>query len=1124
MTGDDRFLASDIAARDDALDVTRSFIVQAPAGSGKTELLIQRYLRLLAIVDEPEEIIAITFTRKAAAEMQHRIVAALRGAGRGERPTQAHEQRTAALAAAALDKDAERGWDLLDNPSRMRIQTLDSLNAAIARSRPISAPASASGVRVVVDAELIALHRAAAIATLDYLADAGSFSEAATEVLAHLDNNTSVYVDYLARMLGTRDQWLPITGSGELTSEEADRMRAALEANLDAAVRERLALVRRLLAATLRDELLVLFDYAAGNLARGENPDSPICTLAGLTDLPPAEPQCAGQWAAVAELLLTQAGGFRKQVDKRLGFPPGEKGPKEAIKALLEELSDHEQLAEALHDTRHLPPVRYSDEQWTVLLALFRLLPLAGIELQRLFAEHGVVDHVDIARTAAVALGSADEPGDVALLLDYQVRHLLVDEMQDTSSAQYRMLEALTGGWTPGDGRTLYCVGDPMQSIYRFRNAEVGQFLLARRIGVGGVPLEPLVLRRNFRSGEGLVDWFNAVFPDILAEEDDPASGSVSYSEAVAVPQLAGVGEVHVHPVFGNDRDFEARLGCDVIRDTLDEHPDDHMAVLVRGRNQLPELLTCLRAVGIDYRAIEIDKLTDLPEIIEVLALTRAAVHPADRIAWLGLLRAPWIGLCWSDLHALVAGERYATVPELLRDDDRLALLSPQGRAMLVAAKPVLEMLTAPRPSLTLRDLVEDCWLGLGGPAILADRFAIDNVYRFFDVLAKHERHGSLDDVATLEALLDLERVSTSGVARLHVMTMHKAKGLEFDHVLLYGLGRLPGSGRRSVLSWTDLPDEHGNERKVISPVGPRADVERDPVHRFIEQSENAKDRHEQARLLYVACTRARKTLHLLGHTPATADAYKPPARHSLLRMLWPAVEETFAAAFDGAAVAEGDAEEGLVEPRLRQFAAPWKAPSVSPLPGPAFSAAEGQLDAEQVEFYWVGTEARIAGTVVHRWLQALTEGRVVGGDGDASTRDPVTRRWLREAGVSDAMQAGIVTRVNDALDGILGDETGRWLLREGGHAELGLTGVYEGEVESVVLDRVRIADDGTHWIVDYKTSTHEGGNLRGFLDAEIERYSPQLQKYAAIYAAWAGVQPRCALYFPLLREFVEIQ
>ncbi len=1113
-------LDDDISAREDALDITRSFIVQAPAGSGKTELLIQRYLKLLSHVDEPEEIIAITFTRKAAAEMQHRVLGALRAAQQDVEPAAPHLQRTAALATAVLQRDAARDWMLLSHPGRMRIQTLDSLNAAIARARPISAPGSASGVRVVVDAELQALQRAAAVATLDYVTTEGVFSEAATGVLRHLDNNTSIYVDYLARMLGTRDQWLPMTGSGDLDEAEAAALRQTLEDNLEQAVSDHLSLAAALFPSEIAYELGEYFDYAGANLAAGENPGSPIAALAGMTDLPPATSHAVASWQGVAELLLTQAGTFRKSVDKRTGFPPQGKQQKEAFKALLLELAAHEQLADVLDNVRQLPPLRYTDAQWRILLALFRLLPLAVGELQRLFGENGVADHIEIARNAGEALGTADEPGDVALLLDYQVRHLLVDEMQDTSSAQYRMLEALTGGWEEGDSRTLYCVGDPMQSIYRFRNAEVGQFLLARQHGIGGVRLEPLVLRRNFRSGAGLVSWFNAVFPAILAERDDPASGSVSYSPAVSVPQLSATGEYRVYPVFGSDKESEARLGCTVIRDILDANPADGMAVLVRGRNQLPRLLAELRLAGVAYQAIEIDKLTDLPEVLEILALTRAAVHPSDRAAWLGILRAPWIGLDWTDLHALVSEARYATVIELLQDATRIERLSGYGQEAVRRALPVLCRLLAPRPSQSLRDLIEECWLALGGAALLPNPGAIDNVYRYFDVLARHERHGSLDDVAALEALLDLERVSTTGSARLQVMTMHKAKGLEFEHVVLYGLGRLPGSSGRRVLSWFNVPDEHGDERKIISPVGPRDEVESDPVHRYIGRVETAKDRHEQARLLYVACTRARISLHLIGHTAATADGCKPPAKNSLLRMLWPAVEADFANQFDPGSI-QDEAEPGaMLMPVLRRFAAPWEVPAIAPLPGAAAVAADAAVE-DEVEFYWVGTEARIAGTVVHRWLQALAEGHV---SADPDDRDPVSRRWLREMGIGAEQQDRICPRVSAALDGILGDERCRWLLDGEGFAELALTGVVDGEVESIVIDRVRIDGNGQHWIVDYKTSAHEGGNLAFFLDAEVTRYAPQLRKYATIYRAWAGTEPRCALYFPLLREFVEIQ
>jgi len=753
------------------------------------------------------------------------------------------------------------------------------------------------------------------------------------------------------------------------------------------------------------------------------------------------------------------------------------------------------------------------------------LLPLAVTELKRLFAESSVADHTEIALTAGAALGTAENPGDVALLLDYQVRHLLVDEMQDTSSAQYRMLEALTGGWEQGDGRTLYCVGDPMQSIYRFRNAEVGQFLLAKKFGIGDVTLTSLLLRRNFRSGEFLVDWFNTVFPEILAPQDNPSSGAVSYSEAVSVPHLKGVGRCYVHPVFGSSVEQEAKLGCEVIADTLNRHPDDEVAVLVRGRTQLPKLLAELRKAGFSYRAIEIDRLTDLPEVIEVLALTRAAVHQGDRLAWLAILRAPWVGLDWADLHALVFNDTESTVWQLLQDDDRLAALSECGRQSIENARGVLATLVAPRRLQGLRELVEVAWMTLGGPAILDDEYAVSNVYRYLEVLEKHERCGSLTDVAELESMLDLERVSSDVNARLQVMTMHRAKGLEFDHVLLYGLGRLPGSGDRRVLSWFDVPGEHGDERKVISPVGPRNELSTDPVHRFIELSEARKDRYEQARLLYVACTRARKSLHMIGHTTVTPDgsAFKPPARRSLLHLLWPALQPQYANAF-GDCVADDSHDDGEVwmSPVLRRFETRWMLPPVSSLPG-APPVSDVSAAEEEVEFYWVGTEARIAGTIVHRWLHVFAENRASPDPHLLADYRPVTRRWLKEMGVGDIMIEGIIERVEVALKSTLTDAKGNWVISGDGHAELALTGVYEGKIESVVLDRVRVDNNGAHWIIDYKTSSHEGGNLAGFLRAETERYRPQLKKYATIYAAYAGTDVCCALYFPLLQTFLDV-
>ena len=1126
MAIDDKLLHEDVQARHDALDVSRSFVVQAPAGSGKTELLIQRYLKLLGVVDEPEEILAITFTRKAAAEMLLRVLAALRSARAGEQPEEEHRQLTMRLASRALERSNERNWNLIGSPRRMRIQTLDSLNRSIAKAQPITSPEGSSGARIVVDADLKSVHEAAAIATFDWLAESGEMADATREVLTHVDNNTRAYVSHLAAMLKTRDQWLPFIGTGMVTDEEASRLRARFEDSLCFAVTEHLARLSKVMSNGHYDDLPPLLGYAAGSLADDGVTESPILRLAGCTHWPGTTPEDVDTWSAIAELLLLKGKPqFRKSLTKTQGFPTTDRARKDAATGLLEDMAGDCELASLLHGTRTLPPIRYTDDQWSVLLALFRLLPLAVSELKRLFGEQGIADHVEVALSAGAALGSAEDPGDVALLLDYRVCHVLVDEMQDTSSAQYRMLEALTGGWAQGDGRTLFCVGDPMQSIYRFRNAEVGQFLLAREFGIGRIQLDSLLLRRNFRSGAKLVTWFNAVFPSVLSAQNDPMRGAVSYSSAVPAPHLEGKGEVVIHPVFGTEQEDEAVIGRFEIANLLAENPDDDVAILVRGRTQLPALLAALRRAGIAYTAIDIDKLTDLPEIIDILALTRAAVHPGDRIAWLGVLRAPWVGLTWSDLHALAHSDSTSTVSELLDDSARLAALSETGKQAVERARPSLVRLLAPRRSSSLRQRVEECWIALGGPGALRDKTEIDNVYRFLDLLDTHGRGGTLADVAALESILDDEKVSSSDRSRVQVMTMHRAKGLEFDHVMLYGLGRKPGGGGAGVLSWFDFPSPHGDERKIISPIGSRADVERDPVHRYISIVDAEKDVHEQGRLLYVACTRAQKTLHIVGNVSVAKDGseYKPARSDSLLHLLWPAVEPEYARAFDSWVCNDiASDDEVFIEPERKTFATPWRLPPAKPLPGSLMPQDTTEAD-EEVEFYWVGTDARIAGTIVHRWLQILAEGRGSLDGDDVQAERIVTRRWLREMGLGDDLQRGIVERVEAALDGVRRDPKGRWILEGDGHAELALTGQVDGSIESVILDRVRIDERGVHWIIDYKTSTHEGGNLQGFLNAEIERYTPQLDKYASIYGAFAGTRPRCALYFPLLQEFVEI-
>ena len=190
----------------------------------------------------------------------------------------------------------------------------------------------------------------------------------------------------------------------------------------------------------LLPELLPLANYAANNLLAAGKPGHPVAKLQELSALPGTSADALDAWRGMAALLLTAGGGWRKRVNVNDGFPPGDDGQKDALYDLIEAASETAGLQGLLHGIRALPPASYTDEQWSVLLALFRLLPIAVAELQQLFSANRLTDFIEIALAADEALGSTESPGDIALLLDYQVRHLLVDEMQDTSRAQYRML------------------------------------------------------------------------------------------------------------------------------------------------------------------------------------------------------------------------------------------------------------------------------------------------------------------------------------------------------------------------------------------------------------------------------------------------------------------------------------------------------------------------------------------------------------------------------------------------------------------------------------------------------------------------------------------------------------
>ena len=1098
---------SDDSARQAALDTSRSFIVQAPAGSGKTELLIQRYLALLAQVELPEQIIAITFTRKAAAEMRGRVLQALRAAARKESPQEQHRLKTRELAMAVLARGQELEWDLAAQPQRLRIDTLDALNAWLAQRLPVLS-GGVAGATVVENAREFYVRASRRV--LGQLGNPGEPGDCLRPLLRRLDNRYDRLETLLAELLPSRDQWLYYLARGG----DAE-LRRALEHALESLVGERLTRLAEALPEDAVAELVPLLRHGA-QFATAAASAEQFAPWLELDDLPAPTAQSSAAYKALPELLLVKAGTWRKQLRADIGFGAEHSAERNRLSRLIAALEEQPELQQILVMIRKLPSPRYDESQWQTLAALRVVLRHLTAELRLIFAERNVVDFIELALAAQSALGESDAPSELLLALDRRVQHLLVDEFQDTSHTQLRLLELLTAGWQRDDGRTLFLVGDPMQSIYRFRNADMSLFLKTKIRGVADVHCEALVLERNFRSAPAVIDWINSHFPSIFPSDDELGSGAARFYPCEAARHDSAHATVEVHALRGTDAQAEVDRVIEILSDERGRYPEHSVAILVQSRSHLAGLHDELRARRLSVHAVELEAPNQRQVVQDLLGLTRSLTHLADRIAWLGVLRAPWCGLTWQDLHRLVSNDRERPVWALMNDPERVEGLSEDGRRRLAHCREILQRAFDCRAQQPLARWIERTWVTLGGPACLDLPEELEQTDRFFLSLAELDRRGDLDDPPSLESFfLDPrghgEAPRETGV---EIMTIHRAKGLEFDTVLLLGLGRSPPPDRSRGLYWLERVAADGREDLLLAPLAATAG-EPDVLGDFLKRTDRERDLAERARLLYVATTRARDRLHLIGQISPTAT--EPPPR-SLLSFLWPHVRERFGDV--EAASHDPDSAADSILPVLRRLADGFDRPimpavdEVTPLPTAGLS---------RPEFEWAGQAALQIGTVVHNALQAMADSAIENWNAD-KVRDQSSRfrGALRLLGVEDRELESSTQRVIDALCRVLEDATGCWLLQDHREAasELQLTIHTPAGLEHVRLDRTFVADDGTRWIVDFKTSSHEGGARSAFLESEVERYRPQMERYAAAMATIDDRPIRVGLYFPLLQAF----
>ena len=1169
-------------ARFEAINPFESYIVQAPAGSGKTALLTQRFLALLSQVAQPEQIVAMTFTKKAAAEMRDRIMGALKmGVRIKEPPEGVNDFNTWQLAQRALLQDKHHGWHLLDNPNRLRIKTIDGLNSYLVGQMPLLSKMGAPSA-ILKKAE--PAYQEAVNLTLNT-------SELETDLarlLRLVNGNFNRAQTLLVTMLQKRDQWM-----GSVLAYTGDEARDYLEQALEHIVSQELSQQVAHLShvRSYLEEACEQANYAVQN-------DQPqLDCLCGAWPLRSSLEDLEA-WRTLADWLLTKDGSIRKRVTKNEGFVAGKGKAKEHkdqfLNALqsLKEAAYSQQVAESLVVLRGLPDPKYSDDQWEDLQSILSLLRVSAAYLKVVFQSMGQADFIETAQAATNALGNELEPTDLAQQLDYQIQHLLVDEFQDTSSEQYALIRKLVVGWQADDGRTLFIVGDPMQSIYRFREAEVGNFLNAWQGHLGQVRLNPIQLHVNFRSSQSVVDWVNEHFKKVFPPENQIEKGAVSYSASHSYHQNTEEADfatpaVITHWEINQPHEDEAKAVVAQITQRLKafqlDGDDDgkRIAVLGRTRSSLTGIARLLKQQQMPFRAVELESLNERQEVQDALALSRALLHLSDRAAWIALLRSPLVGLSLNDLYAIMGEDRRQAVWSLVALClEAENVLSEEGQQRLMPVFPILQQALSRLGSLPFSVLVRETWLQLDGPQTVEQALALENVDVFFHTLA--ELDGQSLDFEQLSGLMDslYARADSSPESqRIELMTMHKSKGLEFDTVILPGLGRKPRSDDTALVTWFQfmLAEQGGGdfleheieqidtqslERLVIAPLTKKGQ-DSSKLSQLLKRFESQKQTYEQGRLLYVAATRAKQQLHLFGQITIkeSADSEKTfsPAINSLLETLWPCVENDFnhlIASYDFSQdnqlslLESSEGLEGLEEtgnwPKVSRLPVDRKRiygtqkennPSSRTEKDKSNFTDKNMLDSHALLNTSVGNLVhavleQVVQEGIQNWPELPQEIKQ-----KLAERQPFYQQWLEQQGLKEPELSQAIVSVLRSLNHALGNTNMRWALDHqlGESAvEYPLTSVNEeGEVSHHIVDRTFIDSDGTRWIIDYKTSVfdeHKTDNKGGekitreqFIEYQITQYQPQLARYGELFSQLEDRPQKWVLYFSYLDGWVEV-
>ncbi|MDE2517387.1 MAG: double-strand break repair helicase AddA [Rhodospirillales bacterium] len=884
------------AAQRSAADPSVSAFVAASAGSGKTKLLTDRLLRLMLAGADPARILCLTYTKAAAAEMALRLQQRLGAWAVAEESRLDADLAALGLAADAASRHAARGLfaRVLDLPEGMRIATIHAFCQSLLQRFPLEAGLSPH-FRLLEEHEAHTLRQDAREAGL---------------ARVHADPSARAALARLAGMLRIE------TFDGFLKTLAADpgRLAALRAGGLDAACAR--------IAAVLDVPVDVLAG-AGGGPGLADIAAADRALAAALAGIAQRGPPGAGQKAADGAAMLAAAragqagGGAAEDEEAWLAwlalFMKADGEPRQISGIVGKTLLTREPaLGEAVAaEIARIEAIKDRHRAIEAARDSAALLRLAGPALEAYAQRKSADSALEFGDLIGHAQALLADPGAAWVLykLDGGIDHLLLDEVQDTAPAQWRIVEALTADFFAGDGvdrhpgtapaRSLFAVGDAKQSIFSFQGADAGAFAAAQaRLAAraeGGGRWRDVGLDVSFRSAPAVLDLVDAVFADPDAAAGVSQAGTLRHltvrAEAAGSVELwplfrpEPVDEAHAvrwqpslhnRPAPTPARRLAQRLAGWIAAETgssggtrsLDP---GQVLILVRTRSTLvPLLVRALKDAGVPVAGQDRMVLHTHPAVADLLALADALLLAQDELSLACFLTSPLGGLDDAGLMALAMGREGSLLATLLaRADER-----PDWAAAAAMFRALSRRVDHAGPYAILAEALGP----LGGRARLLARFGPEAVEPLDEVLAVARAYETAHPASMQGFLHWLRRSGTeakreneaAGTREVRIMTVHGAKGLQAPLVILPDT--LGGPRRSDPLQWA-----MADGRPVPLLIPAKGECPRRLT--ALLAARQAALQQEENRLLYVALTRAEDRLVIagaIGGKPSATEANPP--------------------------------------------------------------------------------------------------------------------------------------------------------------------------------------------------------------------------------------------------------